>query len=126
MLGPTCSSKISNYEKWSSLNLLNYRFKYQDSKIEHEHFNGVRIEVANNKIVGLVDEWTLTPFTPTKTDEFLTIDEIFTKLQGELSSKKCQMEIDYDLTYSYPWRIHYNCQKSDTRTIYLFNLEIPI
>ena len=111
----------ANYAKWSSLNLLDYRFKYGDSKIEHEHL----IKVVDNKIVGLVDEWTLTPLTPTKTDEFLTIDEIFTKLRGELSSKKCQMEINYNREYGYPSRIHYNCQESDTRRIYLYNLEIP-
>ena len=113
----------ANYEKWSKLNLLDYTFRYQDSKIDHKYINGVRIKVSNNKIVGLIDEFTLSSFVPTKTDRFLTIEEIFKSLKGGIDSKKCQISVDYDIKYGYPSYIHYQYRKDDTQEILLFNLK---
>jgi hypothetical protein len=113
----------ANYKRWSSLNLLDYRFRYQDSKIKQEHFDGVRIKVVDNKIASLVDERTLTSFSAENTDEFLTIDEFFTKIKGELSDKKCLMKVNYDIENGYPSYVYYKCSEDNTREIVLFNLK---
>jgi len=110
-----------NYKKWSKLNFSNYTVRCQDSKIDKEHTNGVRIKVSDNKIVGLIDEFTLKSFKESRTDRFLTIEEIFNLVKGVLGGKKCQIRVDYDIKYGYPAYIYYTCPKNNIREILLFN-----
>jgi len=113
----------ASYKKWSKLNLSNYTVRCQDSEIDKEHSNGVRIKISDNKIVDLIDEFTLKSFKASKTDRFLTIEEIFKLLKGGVGSRKCEIRVDYDVKYGYPSYIHYVCPKNNIREILLFNLE---
>ena len=96
-----------NENKWKLLDMKNYNYIYQDSRVKNIHKEGIKVTINQKKIIDAIDIRSFKDIKLSKFSSLLKIDNLF-KIVKKSLKEDIFIEVLYDKKYGYPYLISLN------------------